>query len=243
MPPPVARSMSSRLPGITLGSSRMTVECAWIEPVERVEREYDRLDDECFQPLAWLATASVSASRAPAHKASRIDMRVSVRFWNRCQGWYAPSDSPSARNVGTPAGPQARSAIAVRSRRLPDCGPSGPKPRCGAILRHGRCSDSLTLPQSGGRLMEKRRIGSLDVSIVGLGCNNFGRRIDEPASAAVVHAALEAGITFFDTADIYGDGKSEEFLGRALGARRAQVVVATKFGMPMDDRRRGAKPD
>jgi len=91
--------------------------------------------------------------------------------------------------------------------------------------------------------MEKRRIGSLDVSIVGLGCNNFGRRIDEPASAAVVHAALEAGITFFDTADIYGSGKSEEFLGRALGARRAQVVVATKFGMPMDESRRGAKPD
>ncbi len=68
--------------------------------------------------------------------------------------------------------------------------------------------------------MEKRRIGSLDVSIVGLGCNNFGRRTDEASSAAVVHAALDAGITLFDTADIYGSGKSEEFLGRALGARR-----------------------
>jgi len=91
--------------------------------------------------------------------------------------------------------------------------------------------------------MEKRRIGSLEVTLVGLGCNNFGWRIDEKASAAVVDAALDAGINFFDTADIYDKGRSEEFLGRALGSRRSQVVIATKFGKPMDERKRGGKPD
>lgn len=65
--------------------------------------------------------------------------------------------------------------------------------------------------------------------MVGLGCNNFGMRTDEAASAAVVHAALDAGITHFDTAEMYGGGKSEEFLGRALGRRRDEVVIATKF--------------
>ena len=90
--------------------------------------------------------------------------------------------------------------------------------------------------------MEQRRIGSLEVSVVGLGCNNFGMRIDYARSEAVVHAALDAGITLFDTADIYGGTHSEEFLGRALGARRHDVVVATKFGMRVDDARRGAKP-
>ncbi len=90
--------------------------------------------------------------------------------------------------------------------------------------------------------MEKRRIGSLDVTVVGLGCNNFGWRIDAQASAATVYAALDAGINFFDTADIYGAGASEEFLGRALGARREHVLIATKFGMKMDEQRRGANP-
>jgi aryl-alcohol dehydrogenase-like predicted oxidoreductase len=78
--------------------------------------------------------------------------------------------------------------------------------------------------------MDTRRIGSLEASVVGLGCNNFGTRIDEAASTAVVHAALDAGITFFDTAELYGNGKSEQYLGRALGTRRAGVVIATKFG-------------
>ena len=91
--------------------------------------------------------------------------------------------------------------------------------------------------------METRRIGSLNVSVIGLGCNNFGRRLDADRTAAVVPTALDAGITFFDTADIYGETKSEEFLGRALGKRRGDVVVATKFGMPVDERRRGAKPE
>jgi aryl-alcohol dehydrogenase-like predicted oxidoreductase len=67
------------------------------------------------------------------------------------------------------------------------------------------------------------------VSVVGLGCNNFGMKIDEDAARGVVHAALDAGITHFDTAEMYGGGRSEEFLGRALGGRRDDVVVATKF--------------
>lgn len=87
-----------------------------------------------------------------------------------------------------------------------------------------------------------RRIGSLEVSVVGLGCNNFGGRVDEARTKEVVDGALDAGITFFDTADIYGGTRSEEFLGRALGPRRSEVVVATKFGMPVDDERTGAKP-
>jgi aryl-alcohol dehydrogenase-like predicted oxidoreductase len=90
--------------------------------------------------------------------------------------------------------------------------------------------------------MEKRRIGSLEVTVVGLGCNNFGWRIQEKESAAVVAAALDAGINFFDTADVYDKGTSEEFLGRALGKRRGEAVVATKFGKPMDERRQGGKP-
>jgi aryl-alcohol dehydrogenase-like predicted oxidoreductase len=91
--------------------------------------------------------------------------------------------------------------------------------------------------------MERRRIGSLEVSVVGLGCNNFGWRIDADATARVVEAALDAGINFFDTADIYGGTKSEEYLGRALGTRRSEAVIATKFGMPVDEKRSGAKPE
>jgi aryl-alcohol dehydrogenase-like predicted oxidoreductase len=78
--------------------------------------------------------------------------------------------------------------------------------------------------------MEHRRIGALEVSLAGLGTNNFGRRLDEAATRRVVGAAFDAGITHFDTADIYGEGRSEEYLGRALGARRGEVTVASKFG-------------
>jgi aryl-alcohol dehydrogenase-like predicted oxidoreductase len=88
--------------------------------------------------------------------------------------------------------------------------------------------------------MEKRRIGLLEVSLVGLGCNNFGWRIDAAQTAQVVEACLESGVTFFDTADFYGAGQSEEFLGRALaGAKRQQAVIATKFGLKMGDGREG----
>ncbi|MBA3583524.1 MAG: aldo/keto reductase [Gemmatimonadetes bacterium] len=88
--------------------------------------------------------------------------------------------------------------------------------------------------------MKQRRIGSLDVSIVGLGCNNFGRRLNKKDSATVVNAALDAGITLFDTADIYGDGRSEEFVGRGLGSRRDSVVIATKFGSSKKGQGKGA---
>ena len=91
--------------------------------------------------------------------------------------------------------------------------------------------------------MNKRRIGALDVSCVGLGCNNFGRTLDANATAKVVNAALDAGINFFDTADSYSAGRSEEFVGRAIGKRRDDVVIATKFGSPLDDTRKGAHPD
>jgi aryl-alcohol dehydrogenase-like predicted oxidoreductase len=75
----------------------------------------------------------------------------------------------------------------------------------------------------------------LEVPVVGLGCNNFGRRVDLEGTRAVVDAALADGVTFFDTADIYGRGKSEEYLGEVLAGRRDQVVLATKFGMDMGD--------
>ncbi|MCP3784178.1 aldo/keto reductase [Micromonospora sp. A3M-1-15] len=85
--------------------------------------------------------------------------------------------------------------------------------------------------------MTYRRLGDsgLVVSVVGIGCNNFGRKLDLDGTRAVVDAALDAGINFFDTADIYGEpqGGSEELLGQALKGRRDDVVVATKFGMDM----------
>ncbi len=91
--------------------------------------------------------------------------------------------------------------------------------------------------------MDKRRIGALDVTVVGIGCNNFGRRLDEADTAKVVNAALDKGINFFDTADIYGSTNSEVFLGRALGKRRESVIIASKFGMKVDDKRKGARPE
>jgi Predicted oxidoreductases (related to aryl-alcohol dehydrogenases) len=78
--------------------------------------------------------------------------------------------------------------------------------------------------------METRNPGSLEVSVVGLGCNNFGGRIGETATRTVVDAALDAGITLLDTADNHGDSKSEESLGRILEGRRDRVLLATKFG-------------
>ena len=90
--------------------------------------------------------------------------------------------------------------------------------------------------------MEIRNVGKsgLRVSAVGLGCNNFGR-LDIESSRKVVHRALDLGITLFDTADIYGNkGGSEEQLGEILGARRKDIVLATKFGMAMSDIQQGA---
>jgi aryl-alcohol dehydrogenase-like predicted oxidoreductase len=86
--------------------------------------------------------------------------------------------------------------------------------------------------------MEIRNLGhsGLRVSAIGLGCNNFGARIDRQATAAVLDAAFDHGITLFDTADVYGErGGSETVMGELLGDRRKEIVLATKFGMPMDD--------
>jgi aryl-alcohol dehydrogenase-like predicted oxidoreductase len=93
--------------------------------------------------------------------------------------------------------------------------------------------------------MRKRRLGNstLEISIVGLGANNFGGRIDFDSSARVVHKAIALGVNFIDTADVYGNrGGSEEALGRILGAKRKDIVLASKFGLEMDDagRLRGA---
>ena len=86
--------------------------------------------------------------------------------------------------------------------------------------------------------MELRNLGTsgLRVSVVGMGCNNFGGRIDLEASRKVIDAAIEHGITLFDTADTYGNrGGSETAMGEILGGRRKDIVLATKFGRPMDD--------
>jgi aryl-alcohol dehydrogenase-like predicted oxidoreductase len=84
--------------------------------------------------------------------------------------------------------------------------------------------------------LEQRRLGPFDVSVVGLGCNNFGGRLDLDRTRAVVDAALDAGVNFFDTADVYGNhGGSERFLGELLEGRRERVVLATKFGHDMGD--------
>jgi aryl-alcohol dehydrogenase-like predicted oxidoreductase len=95
--------------------------------------------------------------------------------------------------------------------------------------------------------MRKRSLGDggPEVSVVGLGTNNFGRRCDYAQTLAVIDAALDAGVTLIDTADIYAQGASEEFIGRALEGRRDRILIATKFGKPMDERpeeRRG-NPD
>ncbi len=78
--------------------------------------------------------------------------------------------------------------------------------------------------------MEKRRIGRIEVSLAGLGTNNFGRRLDAAETRRVVEAALDAGVTHFDTAEIYGEGRSEEYLRHALGSHRDEVTIASKFG-------------
>ena len=91
--------------------------------------------------------------------------------------------------------------------------------------------------------MKKRKIGSLDVSIVGVGCNNFGSRLDEAGAREVIDTAIDEGINFFDTADMYGGGVSEELLGKILGGRRSEVFIATKFGNEMPGQWRGARPE
>jgi aryl-alcohol dehydrogenase-like predicted oxidoreductase len=91
--------------------------------------------------------------------------------------------------------------------------------------------------------LRKRSIGSLEVTVVGVGCNNFGRWLDIEQSRGAIHAALDLGVNFFDTADHYGRPRtaSESFVGECLESRRNEAIIATKFGRPLDDRRQGAK--
>jgi aryl-alcohol dehydrogenase-like predicted oxidoreductase len=91
--------------------------------------------------------------------------------------------------------------------------------------------------------LQLRQIGSLEVSTVGVGCNNFGGRIDEARTREVIDAALSEGINFFDTADMYADGRSEELIGKILGPRRQDVIIATKFGNDMPGQGSGARPE
>jgi aryl-alcohol dehydrogenase-like predicted oxidoreductase len=112
--------------------------------------------------------------------------------------------------------------------------------RLAALPGHGYdCAEEKT-----EGIMEFRTIGdgdgALTVSVIGLGCNAFGRRIDEARSASVINAAVDAGITFFDTAESYGGGQSESFIGRALGPRRKDIVIGTKFGWSGEGASRGA---
>ncbi|HEV2362332.1 MAG TPA: aldo/keto reductase, partial [Acidimicrobiales bacterium] len=83
--------------------------------------------------------------------------------------------------------------------------------------------------------METRRIGQLAVSVVGVGCNNFGRKVDRDGVDRIVGTALDEGVTLFDTADIYSAGASESLLGEVLGSRRDSLVLATKFGGDMGE--------
>src|SRR5439155_7396495 len=108
-------------------------------------------------------------------------------------------------------------------------------PSLPSLLRAGKgeCDNNRGQEMSS---VEMPTIGRVPVSVAGVGCNNFGRRIDEERSHAVVAAALDAGINVFDTAESYGDGRSEEFLGRALGSRRDAAVIVTKFSFVSEER-------
>ncbi len=93
--------------------------------------------------------------------------------------------------------------------------------------------------------MRTALIGDMEVSVIGLGCNNFGRALDREGTKRVVDVALDHGVNFFDTASNYGEGQSEAFLGAALGSRRGEVVIATKVGVPIPgwEESGGAAPD
>jgi len=92
--------------------------------------------------------------------------------------------------------------------------------------------------------MRTRPIGTLNASVVGLGCNNFGRRLDLAGTKSVLDAAIDAGVTFLDTADLYGGTDSERFMGQALRGRRDAVLIATKFGHPANSRApTGGRPE
>lgn len=90
--------------------------------------------------------------------------------------------------------------------------------------------------------MKTGTIGSLQVSTLGIGCNNLGMKLEYPESEKLLHGALDLGVNYFDTADMYGGTQSESFIGKALADRRDKAVIATKFGMQLDENRKGAHP-
>ena len=152
--------------------------------------------------------------------------------------------SSLAPPAGTPAGSRGRSSpssvvsLSSRSDRPPPhCRSKRYSPRNGTSERS---RDSGRDRKWHARAMELRSIGSLKVSAVGIGCNNFGMRIDREQTEAVVRAALDAGVNLFDTADVYGGTRSEEYLGRALAGRRDEAIIATKFGAQIDEDHKGA---
>jgi aryl-alcohol dehydrogenase-like predicted oxidoreductase len=119
----------------------------------------------------------------------------------------------------------------IRARRS---GSAGPFEEAIPQIPHTRVSLVGVFGNNAAMQLEELGKSGLRVSRVGLGCNNFGRRLDLEGTRAVVEAALAEGITFLDTADIYGGGDSERFLGEVLEGRRDEVVLATKFGMADD---------
>src|SRR5437764_10040941 len=135
---------------------------------------------------------------------------------------------PTGPSVIAPAasGPRWTSVALIRARRS---GSAGPVEEAIPQIPHTRLS--LVVGQNGSMRLHELGKSRLRVSRVGLGCNNFGRRLDLEGTRTVVDATLAEGITFFDTADIYGGGDSERFLGEILKGRRDEVVLATKFGM------------
>src|SRR5436190_8999340 len=157
---------------------------------------------------------------------------------------------PSSAGTPVPENPLI-SGCAASSRA------SSVVPRRGGPARKTNWCPSTAGNRSAAAQADRRRLassamrtrflggGGPEVSVVGLGTNNFGGRIDYEQSLAVIDAALDAGVTLIDTADIYSQGTSEEFIGRALEGRRDRFYIATKFGSEMDERpeeRRG-NPD
>ena len=192
--------------------------------------------------VAVRESAGASAGRHPPPQISgsrtwRLRSMMSIRCTtvrSRRDTWGSPSPSTSAStSPATSRAPMVKSwsCSRTRARAARTCGTSR---RLVDVLHMG------TRPKPDPPMGE---IDGVDVSTVGLGCNNFGMTMDFDQTVAVVDAALDAGINLFDTADVYGGTKSEEFLGRALQGRRDDAVVVTKFGVRFGELAGGASPN
>src|SRR5580698_815984 len=173
----------------------------------------------------------ISMPNMPMMRSSPSRRKVSMPGRNSCTPPKSPTLAHTASGAAATFTSTAPSAMSVSS--------SAPwRDAAGTLLpTWDACIPSV---EKGPRPMDTRTIGSLTVSVVGLGCNNFGMCIGRKETDAVVGAALSAGITLFDTADIYGGTKSEGHLGAALGSRRDDIVLATKFGVPYEGHDGGA---